>query len=78
VGSSPLLLGPFIGLLYPPWMIDCYECEAISGMNEWQGKPAYSEWTFPRSGLSTTDPTRLDPWSNPAHNGGKPATDRLS
>jgi hypothetical protein len=31
----------YISLLYQPWMI--YDCGGISGMNEWQGKPKYSE-----------------------------------
>jgi hypothetical protein len=29
------------------------DCEAISGMNEWQGKPKYSEKTWPSAALST-------------------------
>jgi hypothetical protein len=57
VEPSPLLLGPFTGLLYQPWMIDDDDCGAISGMNEWQGKPKYSEETCPSAALSTTDPT---------------------
>jgi hypothetical protein len=42
---SPLLLRPFIGLLYQPWM------------NEWQGKLKYSKKTCPSAALSITDPT---------------------
>jgi hypothetical protein len=38
VDPSPLLLLPFIGLLYQPWMIDGDDCGAVGGMNEWQGK----------------------------------------
>jgi hypothetical protein len=34
VEPSPLLLLPFTGLLYQPWMIDSDDCGAISGMNE--------------------------------------------
>jgi hypothetical protein len=54
---SPLLRRPFIGLLYQPWMIDGDDCGAISGMNEWQGKPKYWEETCPSAALSTTVPT---------------------
>jgi hypothetical protein len=39
VEPSPLLLRPFIG--HQPWMIDDDDCEAISGMYEWWGKPKY-------------------------------------
>jgi hypothetical protein len=42
---SQLLLRSFIGLLYQPWMIDGDDCGAFSIMNEWQGKPKYSEET---------------------------------
>jgi hypothetical protein len=31
------------------------DCGAISGMNEWQGKPKYSEETCPNAALSTTN-----------------------
>jgi hypothetical protein len=41
----------------------------------WQGKPKYSERTFPSTTLSATNPTWSDPGSNP---GGKPATNRQS
>jgi hypothetical protein len=54
VEPSPLLLRPFIGLLYLPWMIDGDECGTISGMNVWQRKP---KKTCPGVPLSTTDPT---------------------
>jgi hypothetical protein len=37
-----IILRPFIGLLYQHWMIDGDDCEAIGGMNEWQGKQKYS------------------------------------
>jgi hypothetical protein len=56
VVHSLLLLRPFIGLLYRPCMIDGDDCKAISGMNELQGKPRYSEETC-RSVALTTDPT---------------------
>jgi hypothetical protein len=42
-----LLLRPFIGLLYQPWMKDNEDCGAVSVMSEWQGKPKYSEGTSP-------------------------------
>jgi hypothetical protein len=45
---------------------------------EWQGKPKYSEKTFPSTTLSTTNPTWLEPGLNPGCRGGKPATNRLS
>jgi hypothetical protein len=45
VQPRALLLRPFIGLLYQPWMVDGDDCGAIGGMNEWQGKPKYSEVT---------------------------------
>jgi hypothetical protein len=57
VEPSPLLLRPFIGLLYQLWMIDGDDCGAISGTNEWQGKPEYSEETCRSAALSTTDAT---------------------
>jgi hypothetical protein len=41
---------------------------------DWQGKPKYSEKTCPSATLSTTNPTWLDPGSNPGLRGGKPAT----
>jgi hypothetical protein len=54
---SPLLLKPLIGLLYHPWMIGADDCGAISGMNEWQRKPKYSEEICPSAAVSTTDRT---------------------
>jgi hypothetical protein len=54
---SPLLLLPFIGLFYHPWIIDDDDCGAISGMNEWQGKPQYRGKTCSSVALSTTDST---------------------
>jgi hypothetical protein len=47
----------FIGLLYQPWMVDGDGCGAIGGMNEWQGKPEYSERTCLCAALLTSDPT---------------------
>jgi hypothetical protein len=47
VEPRTLLLWPFIGLLYPPWIIHDDDCRTISGMNNWQGKPKYSEKSAP-------------------------------
>jgi hypothetical protein len=77
VEPSPLLLGPFIGL-YQLWMIDGDDCGAIKGMNEWQGKPKYSENNHPGADLITKVPTRHGPGSKPGRLGGKPATNGLS
>jgi hypothetical protein len=74
VEPSPLLLPPFIDLLYQPCMIDCDDCGAITGMNECQGKPKYSEEICPNAALSTTDHKWIDWGSNPCRRGGKPAT----
>jgi hypothetical protein len=38
VESIPPLLRQFIGLMYQPWRIHGDDCEALSGMSEWQGK----------------------------------------
>jgi hypothetical protein len=51
VESRPLLLWLFIGPLYQPWMIHNYDCGAISGMNEWQGKRKYLKKTCPSVNL---------------------------
>jgi hypothetical protein len=40
----------------------------------WEGKPKYSEKTYPSATLSTTNPT----WSDLGRRGGKPATNCLS
>jgi hypothetical protein len=37
-------------------MIDGDECGAISGINEWQGKPKFLEKTCPSAVLATKDP----------------------
>jgi hypothetical protein len=72
VEPSPLLLQPFVALLYQPWMIDGGDdCGTISYMNEWQGKPKYSEKIWPSAALSTTDPSWLDPGQDPGRRGGK-------
>jgi hypothetical protein len=44
----------------------------------WQGKPKYSEKTYPSATLSTTNPTWPDLGLNPDRHGRKPATNRLS
>jgi hypothetical protein len=44
----------------------------------WQEKPNYSEKTCHNATLSTTNPTRPGPCSNPGHRSRKPATNRLS
>jgi hypothetical protein len=57
-------------------MIDGDDCGAISGMNEWQGKPKYWKETCPSAALSTTNPMTCPglepgpPW--------EPATNHLS
>jgi hypothetical protein len=38
-------------------MTDGDDCGVISGMNEWQEKPKYSEETSLGAALSTIDPT---------------------
>jgi hypothetical protein len=45
---------------------------------DWQRKPKFSEKTCPSATLSTTNPTWLDPGSNPGRRGGNPATNHLS
>jgi hypothetical protein len=78
VESSPLLLWPFIIQLYQPWMIDGEDCGAISRVNKWHRKWKSSEKICPSATLSASDPTWLDPESNPGCHGGKPATNHLS
>jgi hypothetical protein len=46
--QHPLLLRPFIGLLYQHWMIDGDYCGTINGMNEWQGTPKYLGENLPQ------------------------------
>jgi hypothetical protein len=63
----------------PAQMIDRWWWLWRNWWNEdWQGKPKYSEKTCPSATFSTTNPTWLDPGSNPGRRGGKPATNRLS
>jgi hypothetical protein len=59
-------------------MIDDNDCEAISGMNEWEGKLKYSVKTYAHASLSATDPTYLDLGSKAGQHGGKPASNPLS
>jgi hypothetical protein len=47
VEPNPLLLPHFIVIFYKPWMADGDNCGAISGINEWHGKPKYPEENFP-------------------------------
>jgi hypothetical protein len=44
----------------------------------WHEKPKYSEETYPRVTLFTTNSTWPEPGSNPDRRSGKPATNRLS
>jgi hypothetical protein len=65
------------------WMAYCtcpgwLWCWRIWWNGDWQGKPKYSDKTFPSATLSTTNPTWPYPGSNPGRRGGKPATNRLS
>jgi hypothetical protein len=39
-----------------PFLIDVDDCGAVSGMNEWQGKPKNMGKTCPSAALSITDP----------------------
>jgi hypothetical protein len=57
VEPGPLLLRPFIGLLYLPWIIGGNDLGDVSGKNDWRGKSRYSEKTCRSAALSTTDPT---------------------
>jgi hypothetical protein len=43
VEPIPLLERLFISLCYENWMIDCDDCGAIRGMNEWQKKQIHGE-----------------------------------
>jgi hypothetical protein len=42
--------------------------QLVQKMNEWQGKPKYSEETCPSAALSITDPTLFDQGSKPGYN----------
>jgi hypothetical protein len=58
--------------------LDDVDFGAIGRMNYWQGRPNYMEKACYSTAPSTTDPTGLDPGSNPGRRSGKPATNRLS
>jgi hypothetical protein len=72
---SPFGTAASSGLLYQ--MIDDGDCGAVWN-EDWKRKPKYSEKICPSATLSTTDPIRPHPGSNPGRRGGKPATNRLS
>jgi hypothetical protein len=59
---------------YSGWFWRC----RIWRNKDWQGKPKYSEKTYPSATLSTTNPTWPDRGSNPGRRGEKPPTNRLS
>jgi hypothetical protein len=54
------------------------DCGEIGGNEDCQGKPKYSERTYPSAILSTTNPTWLDSGLYPGRHGEKPATNRMS
>jgi hypothetical protein len=64
-------LRPLNDLLCQPRVIMIME----KSVNDWQGKPKYSEKTCPSAALSTTNPTCC-PYANPGRRGGKPASNR--
>jgi hypothetical protein len=51
------------------------DCGAISGINEWQGKPKYLETSCSSGALFAA---LLDEGSSPVRRGGKPETTHLS
>jgi hypothetical protein len=73
VESSPILLLSYIGPLYQLWMMDeGDDCGAICRINKLSCKRKYFERICPSAVLSITNPTCLEPGSNPGHRGGKP------
>jgi hypothetical protein len=78
VEPSPLLLLPFIGLLYQPWMIDDDDCGAIIGMNDWQGKKEYPEEMCPQCRSLPQSTCDLSRARTRGHRCRNSATDRLS
>jgi hypothetical protein len=70
VEPCPLLLRPFIGLLFQLWMIDADNCGAIVAMNEWLGKLEYLEKTCLSAFMFTTHSTWLVPVLNPGRQRG--------
>jgi hypothetical protein len=77
---SPLVLKPFIGLLYQRRVTEGGDCGAVEQLVAWMnGRGNRSTRRKPAPvQLSATDSTWLDPGSNPGRRGGKPATSRLS
>jgi hypothetical protein len=64
--------------LYQPWMLDCYDGGAISGVNEWYGNPKYWEKFCYGAVLSRTDCTWFYSGWNTGRRSVNPATNRLS
>jgi hypothetical protein len=56
-GTKSSIKAAIYCLLYQLWMTYGDDCGAITGENEWQGKPNYSEETCPSAPMSTIDPT---------------------
>jgi hypothetical protein len=57
VEPSPLLLRSFVVLAHHSWMIDGDDCEAISGINEWQEETGVLGKPCPSAALCITDAT---------------------
>jgi hypothetical protein len=76
VEPSPLILQPFIELLYQLWIIDGDDCGTTSEINGWQGKPTYSEKNSDAA-LVSVAPTCLHSTLKSGNCGGKPATNRM-
>jgi hypothetical protein len=68
---------PLIGLLSQPWLIDGDDCVAVGEKNDRQEKLKYSYKTCASASLSITNPTLLDPGSNPDRRCEKPPTERM-
>jgi hypothetical protein len=66
------------GLLYKPQMTDEDDFWSNWWNENWQGKPKYSEETYPSATLSTTKSHMTARSRTPDRSGGKPATNRLS
>jgi hypothetical protein len=77
VRLSPLGIWPLFGLLYQSQMMMMMSVEQLWNEN-WQGKPKYSEKTYPSATLSTTNPTWSDLGLNLGHHSGKPVANHLS
>jgi hypothetical protein len=78
VRLSPLGTAANSGLLYKPQMIDEDDFWSNWWNEIWQGKPKYSEKTYPSATLSPQNPTWQTRSRTPDRSGGKPATNRLS